>query len=166
MISKGSIIIKPKQTFSLLLFWILFSFSFSHINLKSTSILSLFLFLFGPVSGLTNGQLMSLFSNGLERLLFSRWHINPPTHAHKHIYTDLIVSLWTKTEFCSDPSLSRNKQRSDRHRELCGMRKWQRSQTEIGWMMGAWNYGELGRRWAEPLIPSYLESRAAPHWFL
>lgn len=130
VISKGSVIIKPQQTVSLVFcFESLFFSSSSHITLLSLFFLYI---LFGPVSALTNGYLTSLFSDGLEHSLLSHWYTHPRsqahthqhTHAHTHAYTEVIVSLWTQTEFCSDPSLSRDKQSFDRHRERCCTRKW------------------------------------------
>lgn len=78
------------QTFSPFLFWIPFSISSSHINLKYASIPLFFPYvLFGSVSGLTNGWLMSLFSDGLERLALS--HRYTKTHQPMHTNTHTLI---------------------------------------------------------------------------
>lgn len=80
------IIIKPSSNF-LSLFVLkstLFVFFPQSSQICSYSLLFM---LFSPVPILTNGQLMSLFSDGLERLLFTRWYTelnNPCTQTHIH----------------------------------------------------------------------------------
>lgn len=76
--------------------------------------------------------------------LLTSVHTPPKTRAqtHKHTHWTNCFPLDTnRILFWS--SLSKNKQSVNRHRELCGTRKCQRSQTEIVWLMETCNDGHI-----------------------